>query len=384
MSRRLPTRRLRRSAAESIVCANSRRCSASHATSDWRRLVADALIDASGVRRSWLTAWSSAVRSWSASARCAATAASACSRRDCRASTRFDRNVRSTRWSSADSWAPRRTTTLVPSSMRSQRSPSVRVGRRIVAGAGVDDPPVVTVGEQRDALQGEGGPQLVEQLGQRFGSPIRMPLVRASAPASARAWSASRLRRRTRSTRTLAPTAAATKIAMAMTFSGSLMVNVWIGATKNQLTSREAATAATTPTSTPPRTAMATVATRNRSRSVASVMASLPAAASTAVSSGSPTTARIHAAIRRRGGGARRRRRRSDRPERRVLVLVALRDHVDVEAVGPAARSSRPRSRGAARASGCAGSRRSPPAWPSRSGRSRRAPTATWSPTISR
>ena len=102
---------------------------------------------------------------------------------------------------------------------------------------------------------------------------------------------------------------------------------------------------------------MPTVATRNRSRSVANVMASRPAAASAAVSSGQPDHGedpRRDPAPRRRGSPARRD--AADRPDGRrlVLVVVALRDHVDVEALGPARRSSRPRIRGAARASGCA------------------------------
>ena len=77
MSRRFPTRWLSRSAAESIVCANAWTCTVSHLTSVWSRLVAEALMDASGVRRSWLTACRRAVRSWSPSARWVARAASA-------------------------------------------------------------------------------------------------------------------------------------------------------------------------------------------------------------------------------------------------------------------------------------------------------------------
>ena len=213
MSSRLPTRRLSRSASTSMASANSRRCSASHATSDWSRLVADALIDASGVRRSWLTAWRSAVRSWSASVSRAATAASACSRRDCRARTRLDRNVRSTRWSSADRWAPRRTRTAVPSAVRSQRSPS----NGSVGGSGPELASMIHPSSRLDSSETASSGERACGAGRAgraagSGSPMRMPLVRASVPASARACSASRLRLATRSTRTLAPAAAATKM----------------------------------------------------------------------------------------------------------------------------------------------------------------------------
>ena len=199
MSSRLPTSRLSRSASVSIVSANSRRCSASHATSDWRRLVADALIEASGVRRSWLTAWSSAVRSSSASARWAATAASAWSRRDSQGEREAATgSVRSTRWSSARQAArPAARARCVPSSTRSQRVAVERFGRRVGARRWRRRP-----SRRRGwtAARRSGGRtwcaagRAARAAGS--GSPIRMPLVRASAPASARAWSASRLRRR--------------------------------------------------------------------------------------------------------------------------------------------------------------------------------------------
>ena len=268
MSSRLPTSRLRRSASTSMASANSRRWSASHATSDWRRLVADALIEASGVRRSWLTAWRRAVRNWSASVRRAATAASAWRRRDWRARARLDRKVRRTRWSSAERWAPRRTSTAVPSVVRSQRSPS----NGSLGGSGPELASRIQPSSRLDRSETASSENVARSWSSRpgsgFGSPIRMPLVRARAPASARACRASRLRLATRSTSTLAPAAAVTKMASAVTFSGSLIVNVWIGGTKNQLTSSDAPIAATTPTTTPPTTAMATVATRNSSRSV--------------------------------------------------------------------------------------------------------------------
>ena len=64
MSSRLPTSALSRSASSSMVASSSLvAASGSKATSSASRLVAQALIEASGVRRSWLTAASRALRS---------------------------------------------------------------------------------------------------------------------------------------------------------------------------------------------------------------------------------------------------------------------------------------------------------------------------------
>ena len=62
MSSRLPISASSRSAFCSIVASRSASSSSDHDTSVCRRLLTDALIEASGVRRSWLTAASSAVR----------------------------------------------------------------------------------------------------------------------------------------------------------------------------------------------------------------------------------------------------------------------------------------------------------------------------------
>ena len=76
MSSRLPTRVVSRSVSSSMVSRNSARWAGStSSTSGWRRLLADALIPASGVRRSCDTAWSRALRSSLASASAAASAA---------------------------------------------------------------------------------------------------------------------------------------------------------------------------------------------------------------------------------------------------------------------------------------------------------------------
>ena len=77
MSSRLPTRLFRRSASSSIVARNSPVSCAFHGTSGCRRLLTEALIEASGVRRSCETAARMAVRSSFTSTSSAAPAASA-------------------------------------------------------------------------------------------------------------------------------------------------------------------------------------------------------------------------------------------------------------------------------------------------------------------
>jgi hypothetical protein len=80
MSRRFSTRLLSRSASSSMVCKQDRVSSGPKVSWSERRLDDAALIEASGVRRSWLTAASRADRSWLARARESASAASACRR----------------------------------------------------------------------------------------------------------------------------------------------------------------------------------------------------------------------------------------------------------------------------------------------------------------
>ena len=65
---RLPTTRLRRSVSSSTVVSRSRCCAASCTAVSDSRLVTDALIDASGVRRSCVTLENSAARIWLVSA----------------------------------------------------------------------------------------------------------------------------------------------------------------------------------------------------------------------------------------------------------------------------------------------------------------------------
>ena len=103
MSSRLPTRWSSRSVSSSIVSRNSRVASGVQSTSRCSRLVTDALIDASGVRRSCDTAASSAVRSSFASASPAAAATSARSRRRSTATCTWAANERRTSRSSSES-----------------------------------------------------------------------------------------------------------------------------------------------------------------------------------------------------------------------------------------------------------------------------------------
>ena len=79
----------------------------------------------------------------------------------------LDRNVRSTRWSSADRWAPRRTSTALPSAVRSQRSPS----NGSVGGSGPAEASTIHPSSRFDSSETASSEnvraQLVEQAGQR-------------------------------------------------------------------------------------------------------------------------------------------------------------------------------------------------------------------------
>src|SRR4051794_24173205 len=103
MSRRFSTRPRSRSSDSSAVASSSARSSSSKWTSALRRLLTAAVADASGVRRSWLTALSSAVRSRSTSASAPAVSAWAASR-SCRSATAAcAAKASTTRWSAASS-----------------------------------------------------------------------------------------------------------------------------------------------------------------------------------------------------------------------------------------------------------------------------------------
>ena len=107
MSSRFPTRWLSRSASTSIVSQNPRMASGVQVTSRLSTLVAAALIEASGVRRSWETAASSAVRRRFASASPTADAASACNRIWCCVSRSWATKALSTRRAPAERSEPR-------------------------------------------------------------------------------------------------------------------------------------------------------------------------------------------------------------------------------------------------------------------------------------
>ena len=81
MSRRLPTSEFRRSASSSMVARNSPRSASLQVISVWRRLETAALIEESGVRRSWDTALRMVDRNWFSEAARAAAAASSSSAR---------------------------------------------------------------------------------------------------------------------------------------------------------------------------------------------------------------------------------------------------------------------------------------------------------------
>ncbi len=246
----------------SIASANSRRCSTSQATSDWSRLRGRRLDRRE--RRAQVVADRLQQR------RCAAGRP----RRGGR--PRRPRlgadgpegpapgstgSVCSTRWSSADRRAPRRTSTVLPSSARSHVSPS----KGPVGGSGPELASTIQPSSRLDSSDTDWSEkvdaELVEQSGHRVGladrgcrwsGPARPP---RRGPACA-----SRLRVVTRSMSTLAPTAAATKTTSATTFSGSPTVNVWNGGDEEPVdAAARRTTAAATPTTTPPRTAMTTV-----------------------------------------------------------------------------------------------------------------------------
>ena len=134
MSSRLPTSVVRRSVSSSMVRRNSLRSTSDQAMSGWRRLLADALIPANGVRRSCDTAWSSALRSSLASARAAAWAAWAPIRRRSMAAASCATKALSTRRSSAARSLPRMASTR----SRTQRTHLVGLGR---ASGGRSRPP---------------------------------------------------------------------------------------------------------------------------------------------------------------------------------------------------------------------------------------------------
>ena len=174
--------------------------SASNSTSWLRRLATAAFAEASGVRRSWLTAASSAVRIRSASASGRAVAASSASRSWRSATAAWAANASTIRRSAASSRRPRSTTVTGRRRPARRSSPPPGWCTAAVADAGHDPPGVPARGPVRapggapaassssaDRAQPEGLPQPVQQRGQR---------AFAAQHAARRRWPGSARRRR--------------------------------------------------------------------------------------------------------------------------------------------------------------------------------------------
>ncbi len=166
MSSRLSTSAANRSREVSAPWSSSRRSSASRSRSTLSRVETDALAAARGVRKSWPTAASSAVRTLLASASGAASAAAWLSRMWSRTTAACAANAPIRRWSSACSRPPRRA--------RTSRSAGGDLGVRFAGpghgGTGARDrhPAAVAAFQQRDRGEGEGLPDPVQHLRQRL------------------------------------------------------------------------------------------------------------------------------------------------------------------------------------------------------------------------
>src|SRR5690348_8894231 len=240
-SSRLSTSRVSRSSDSSAVASSSAWSSAPHRTSVERRLVTAALAEASGVRRSWLTAASSAVRIRSASAIGRAAAASAASRCCSSAVAAYAANAPRTRRSVAASGRP--------------RSASISVGVTVTStsascGLVTTGLPELATGDQRGEA---GGGRSAGSAGRsssvtdsmpndsrtRSSTAARaccprstLPAVVTSSSDSAVARAACLLRRAASSTTELTTSPTRTNTASAAALLASEMVNLWIGGVK--------------------------------------------------------------------------------------------------------------------------------------------------------
>ena len=225
MSSRFPTRLLSRSASTSIVSRRARACSSVNETSAESRLDDEALIDASGVRRSWLTAASSAVRSSLPCMRASAAAASACSRRVSRATASWAAKAPSTS-RSAPSEVGARDAQL--DTLREREGERLRArGRR--AHRPRRGPP--GRGRLRTTAAWSSrnrATRLASSSG--IGSPLRSsdPAMPARASASPRARVASAARRAATSTSVLTTPATSRNAATAARSRSLRIVNVWM------------------------------------------------------------------------------------------------------------------------------------------------------------
>ena len=245
-----------RSAFCSMVASRSASSASDHSTSVCRRLLTEALIEASGVRRSWLTAASSAVRIRLPSASASAWAAWVRSRSRSSAAAAWAAYPAS-RAGVAEGSCP--VTIRVRSDRMSircaaGRAPSTpldaaRTHRPATRSCSSAWPPWVLVRCSSTAA-GESAP------------PSTVCASSSSEAASSRARAACTARRAARWTTLLTATATVTNSSRASSSRGWAMVNVWIGSVKYQLSRRLAATAASTAGQKPPSTVIATTATR--------------------------------------------------------------------------------------------------------------------------
>ncbi len=127
---RFATRRFNRSDSSRIVCRSSRRWSAEKGTPSSNRLEALALIEASGVRRSWVTEENRAARMRLASASTRASAASSPSRARSRASESWAANA----FRTSSAGPPRRPGRGLDRSIRPTGLPSACSGKEMTSG----------------------------------------------------------------------------------------------------------------------------------------------------------------------------------------------------------------------------------------------------------
>ena len=243
MSRRFPTRASSRSASASIVSRKAPRSAGGQSISSSSREVTDALIPASGVRRSCETAERMASRRSLTRSRSSASEASASS-----SSIRIEPASSATKASSS-----RRSSSGIggPASASScvrvdADRPVAALGRR--SGDGVDEPLALVPVPESGPVERERAADRLEELARR----VDVPASRASVSASARARWPSAERRAARETRPLTVPATMRKIASASRFSPSPIVKVYSGGVKYQLASRNPATAAPSAGQSPP------------------------------------------------------------------------------------------------------------------------------------
>ena len=216
--------------------------------------MADALIDASGVRRSWDTARRMAVRSWSPWLRVSASAAARSRSR--RSSSSASRAAKAASTVRSSPLSPPGMTTSTRSSVTSTRSPLFgSVGSSAPGAASIDSTlPVVRASRTTNAA--DSWPNVIRMWPSMASSglagPASRPATAASASASARARRASLRRRAVWLTSTLVVTPSATNTTRARICSGSSTSSVEYGSMKNQLVRPAPMTAATIPGQMPP------------------------------------------------------------------------------------------------------------------------------------